>query len=173
MIVVYAQLLFEPIFLPCGETVCKAHSEYISKNQCQSCSETHPIPKHGFLINKIVQGLLEKQYNTLGYNFSQFNDSKKLIQELNRGLKDIELMCNDPSYYISEYFTELNRQVDHRRDTIIQETERYSSELIQKMAVLHQECLATATTTKTKLAEGIDGCKVKLEELNEMLTHSK
>ena len=86
---------------------------------------------------------------------------------MNKGLREIESIKNDPANYIWEYFKELNRQVDIRRENIIQETERYSNELIQNIEIIHKECLAKVTT-KTKTTDCIDDCKAKLEELNGM-----
>ena len=162
-----SKLLHEPVFLPCGETMCKNHSKEISKKECQFCSENHTIPKSGFTINKIVMKQLESKLNTMNINFSQFNDSKKILQDLNKGLREIESIKNDPANYIWEYFKELNRQVDIRRENIIQETERYSNELIQNIEIIHKECLAKVTT-KNKTTDCIEDCKAKLQELNGM-----
>ena len=116
------------------------------------------LPKNGFLINKTLQRQLENQLNTVSINFSKFNDFKKLVQDLNTGLKEIELIRADPSNYVYEYFKEFNRQVDLRRDTIIHEVETHSNELIQMIDLIHKECLAKVTT-KTKTTNCIDDCK--------------
>ena len=81
--------LNDPIVLPCGESVCKIHSKEISSDKCQFCSENHPVPKKGFPPNKITQRHLENHLNSVNINFSKFNDLKKLVQDLNKGLKEI------------------------------------------------------------------------------------
>jgi len=43
-------VLVDSIILPCGETVCKAHTDEISKGKCVSCSGAHLVPKQGFPI---------------------------------------------------------------------------------------------------------------------------
>ncbi len=45
-------------------------------------------------------------------NFDKLNESKKLLEDLNKQLKEIETLQNDPEYYIAEYCRELARQVD-------------------------------------------------------------
>ena len=102
---------------------------------------------------------------TVNHSFGKFNDLKKIVQDLNKGLKEIEVLRDDPENYIYEYFKELNRQVDIRRDMIIIEVEQYSNELIQKIDVIHKECSAKVTT-KTKTTDCVENCKAKLEELN-------
>jgi len=165
------EILKYPVALPCGETICKEHVEEIGSQKCSLCGDLHQIPEGGFMVNQIVQNMLEAQLNTLAYNFDQFNDSKKLIDNLNRSLKEIEGIRNDPENFISEYFCELNRQVDLRRDELFVEIQEYSDELIENINVLRQECLINCENTKTGKTETnktIDECKASLDKLNSM-----
>jgi hypothetical protein len=118
-------VLVDPIILPCGETICKAHTDEISKGKCITCSGVHLVPKEGFPENRIVKHQLDLKVNEINLNFSQFNDCNKIIQDLNKSLKEIETIRNSPDDYIAEYFGELTRQVDLRRETMIF-TKRYS-----------------------------------------------
>jgi len=162
------EILKEPIILPCGKTICKAHSEEISKDKCILCNKTHKIPEDGFLINELVQNIIENKLHTLDLNFDQFKNSREIIENLNKRLKEIEAIRNDPDNFIAEYFYELNRQVDLRREKLFQEIQQYSDELIQKIDVLRQECLNNSKNTKIKMTEEIDECKSKIEKLNLM-----
>jgi len=135
-------ILVDPILLPCGETVCKAHSDQISKGRCIFCSEVHKAPQNGFLENKIVKNLIEDKFHQINLNSGQFDEYNEIIQDLNKNLKEIEAIRKDPENYISEYFGELTRQVDLRRETLIEDIHKYSDELIQKIEKLKQECLA-------------------------------
>ncbi len=140
------------------------------------------------MINKSMQSMLETQLYTLDYTFDQFNDSKKLIDNLNRSFKEIEGIQNDPENFISEYFCELNRQVDLRRDKLFVEIQEYSDELIEKIDVLRKECLSyfehpktkkikktekTKNTEKTETSKTIDECRASLDKLNSMLDSFK
>jgi len=65
-------------------------------------------------------------------NVSRFNGYIEIIQNLNENLKEIEAIQNDPEDCISEYFSGLTRQVDMRREALIEEINKYSYELIQE-----------------------------------------
>jgi hypothetical protein len=75
-------------------------------------------------------------------NSGQFDDYNEIIQDLKKNLKEIEAIRKDPENYISEYFGELTRQVDLRRETLIEDIHKYSDELIQKIEKLKQDCVA-------------------------------
>jgi len=122
-------VLVDPILLPCGETVCKAHVDEIIKGKCMLCTGVHTVPKEGFPENRIVKNLLENRFNKINLNFSQFDEYITIIQDLNKNMKEIEAIRNDPENYISEYFGELKRQVDLRRETLtlkIEDIHKYS-----------------------------------------------
>jgi len=158
-------VLVDPIILPCGETVCKAHTDEISKGKCMSCSGTHIVPKEGFLENRIVKHQLDLEINKINLNFSQFKDYNKIIKDLNKNLNEIETIQKDPENYISEYFGELTRQVDLRRETLIEDIHRYSDELVQKIEKLKQDCVAKSKEA-TKITDELDTIKAKMNELN-------
>ncbi len=103
-------ILVNPILLPCGETVCKPHTDEISKGKCVFCSGTHIAPKEGFPENRIVKHQLDLEINKINLNFSQFKDYKRIIQDLNKKLKEIVAIRNDPENYIplSKFIFELN-----------------------------------------------------------------
>ncbi len=162
-------VLVDPIILPCGETVCKAHTEEISKDKCMFCSGTQMAPKEGFLENMFAKNLLE---NKIHLNFSQFDEYNKIFQDLNRNLKEIELIRNDPVNYIAEYFGELTRQVDLRRETLIEDIHKYSDELVQNIEKLKQDCVAKSKET-TKITVELETIKVKINELNSTLNSSE
>jgi len=160
-------VLVDPILLPCGETICKAHTDEISKGKCMSCSGAHTVPKEGFLENRIVKNLLENRVNKINLNFSQFNDYNKIIQDLNKNMKEIETIRKDPENYISEYFGELTRQVDLRRETLIEDIHKYSDELIQKIEKLKKDCVAKSKEA-TNITNDLDTIKSKMKDLNSM-----
>jgi len=135
---------------------------------CKFCNERHQSPENGFPINKFAKNHLQFGLNMKFLNFNQFIHCKKTIDGLNKDLKEIEALRNDPENYISDYFDELTRQVDIRRETLLKEIHEYSDELIQKIAKLKQDCFDNSKnpsiTTKT-----IDEIKTKLNSLNIML----
>jgi hypothetical protein len=131
-----SKVLHDPITLPCGNTVCKIHSSEISQDKCFLCNKNHSVPEDGFQINTLIQEQLNAQLHTLNHNFSQFNESRKIIDALNKEFNEIESIHKDPENYISEHCYELNRQVDLKRETMIKDIHEHSDSLIQKIALL-------------------------------------
>ncbi len=165
-------VLVDPVLLPCGETICKAHTDMISKGKCASCTGTHTVPKEGFLENRILKDQLDYEINKINLNYSQFKSNSKIIQDLNEKLKEIVAIRNDPANYIHEYFDELTRQVDLRRETLIEDIHKYSDELVQNIEKLKQDCVAKSKET-TKITVELETIKVKINELNSTLNSSE
>jgi len=159
-------VLVDPVILPCGETVCKAHTDEIRKGKCMLCDGSHIVPKEGFLENRIVKNQLDLRVDNINLNFSQFKNNNKIIQDLNNKLKEMEAIRKDPENYISEYFGELTRQVDLRRETLIEDIHKYSDELIQKIEKLKQDCVS-------KSKEPMIASENKLSEKKTQLTKKK
>jgi len=81
-------------------------------------------------------------------------------------MKEMEAIRNDPDDYIHEYCGELTRQVDLRRETLIEEIYIYSNKLIQDIEKLKQECLAKSKEA-TKIKD-LATIKAKMSDLNAM-----
>ena len=161
------KLLENPISLPCGETVCKSHTKEITQAKCIFCSDNHQVPQNGFPANKMVQKQLDLNLNKINQNFSQFNDYKRIIEDLNKKLREIEVMHKDPDNYIYEYFNELIRQVDVRRDTLFEGIQKYSETVIEGIEKLKADCMAKAKKA-TRNTKNIDEIKAKLTTVNSM-----
>jgi len=127
----------------------------------------HTSPRNGFPSNKFAKNQLDLKVNKINLNFSEFNDYKWIIQELNENFKEIEAIRNDPEDYIDEYFSELTRQVDMRRETLIEDIHIYSNRLILKIEKLKQDCVAKSRET-TKITDDLDTIKAKINDLNSM-----
>jgi len=130
------------------------------------CSEIHTSPQSGFPSNKFAKSQLDLEVNKINLNLSQFKDYHKLLQDLNKNMKEMEAIRNDPEDYIHEYFGELTRQVDLRRETLIEDIHKYSDEIIQNIEKLKQECLAKSKEA-TKIKD-LATIKAKMNELNSM-----
>ena len=137
-------LLRDPVSLPCGETVCKAHSEELCKSKCDFCTLKHQLPKNGFSINKLIQDMLEIQLNMLNIDINHFDDCKRLIRDLKASICGVESIQNDPGRFISEHFLEMNRLVDLRKESLILEIQQSSDKLIGEIYKAQKECLEVA-----------------------------
>ncbi len=126
-----SNILEKPIVLPCGQTVCQSHSVEISSINFIFCSKLHPMQENGFPLNQMVQCMLENNLHTLKINSNKLNQSKKKIEDLNNCFREIELLNKDPEYYIYDYFNELKRQVDLKREFLIETVQNHSNNLIE------------------------------------------
>lgn len=76
-------------------------------------------------------------------------------------LQKINSIQKDPEIYVYDYFEEIKRHVDMRRENLKLEIDDYSDELIQQINKIQSECRETAKQIKFVNSE--------IEELNEML----
>jgi len=88
--------LQDPIALPCGSTICKQHCEEIIKDDCQFCKKNHIMPEDGFVVNKIINTQLELKVDKINMSFPQYEDYKKTLEDLNKGLKEVETITRYP-----------------------------------------------------------------------------
>ena len=162
------KVLQEPIVLPCGETVCRSHSLDINSLNCFSCRKSHPMPQNGYPFNQIVQSLLENKFHTLNLNSDKFKESKLKIDELNKRFREIELIQNDPEFYIDEYFIELIREIDLRREVLIESIQKESNKVIDSVNQWKSELVEKAKKENIKMIGSIEKDRLKLTELNSM-----
>ncbi len=158
----------DPVTLLCGKTVCKVHCEQITKEKCRFCNKNHSKPEDGFNVNEVIRSQLELQVNKININFTQFNEYKKILEELDKGFKEIERIRNNPESFTNDFFNELTRQVDLRRETLIEDIHDYSKKVIENINKLKEECLENSKTS-SKIKENIDEIKDKLNNLKVFL----
>ncbi len=163
-----SKLLHEPILLPCSKTVCKIHTEVIASKECNFCTKFHHIPEDGFPANEFVEKQLEMQLNRINFNFFHFTDCQILLEDLNKKINEVEFIRNDTENFIYEYFSEITREVDLRRDTLIRVITEYSNKIIEKINKLRQECLFSSSHELKTAEEVLDTCKLEMNELKEM-----
>jgi hypothetical protein len=132
------QLLVDPVTLLCGYSVCKRHLDELLENtpkelntfECELCKEKHSIQEDGFAINKIIQNALNIKLSTLKLN-PVYEECKTEINEARMNIQMIENLDKDPENFIFEYFEELKRKVDLRRETLKLELDNCSDEIIR------------------------------------------
>ncbi len=57
--------------------------------------------------------------------------SEDILEDIQRRLREIDVILADPDSYVYDYFEEIKRQVDLRRENLKQEIDEYSDEIIQ------------------------------------------
>ena len=130
--------LFEPVVIPCGYSVCKRHLDKLLENlsrgqntfKCELCYEEHFIPGNGFQVSKQIQNVLDIGFNELKIEIGVFAECKKTFEETRETVVKLDSLCKDPQSYIYEYFHEIKRQVDLRREELKQQIDQFSDEVL-------------------------------------------
>ena len=169
------KLLVEPVIIhPCNNTVCKSHIHKeltISENQlkCVFCPEKvkHTVPEEGYVVNKRLQNALSIEINKLKLN-PEYSECKQKIEEAMHQFNNIEIISQDPSDYINNYFGELKSHVNWRRDDLKTDIDKYADELIQSIENNQSNCIKLSQET-SQLSKNIEDSKKQLDELKNHL----
>jgi len=164
------QLLVDPVTLQCGFSVCKRHIDELLESSskesntflCKLCDDEHCIPKKGFAINKSIQSALDIKLNTLKLN-PVYEECKSEINDAKNNIQKIENL--DPENYSFEYFEELKRQVDLRREQLKLALDNNSDEIIQSIERTKENFIKLSKECKS-LSTEIEKSK---EELNKLI----
>lgn len=165
------QLLIEPISLRCGNTICKRHLDYQLNDKssdgnsikCMLCHKKHTVPEEGFVVNKLIQNALHIKFNTLKLN-PVYDECKKEIEASRERVAKIETMKNDPEIYIYEYFEEIKRKVDLRREDLKLKIDDYSNDIIKSINTTQVVCTRLSKDVN-KFSTDIEESKKELDKL--------
>ncbi len=158
------KLLIDPVQTHCGYTVCKSHLEQLEDTfQCDLCYREHTVPKDGFKIARRLQDALSIQLNTLELT-PVYDECKKVIMEAQKDVADIESIDKDPENYIYEYFEDIKRQVDLRREVLKERIDTYSDETLVSINIAQMNCQKIIKEVN-KPSKDFDDSKIKLNEL--------
>ena len=162
------QLLVDPITLPCGYSVCKRHLDELlvnapkemNKFECELCEKKHFFPEDGFAINRRIQNGLDIKLNSLKLN-SVYEECKKKINEAKYQIQKIEILEKDPENYVFEYFEELKRQVDLRREELKLRLDECSDQIIESIESTKENYIKLSKeskrlSTKIEVERGVD-----------------
>jgi len=140
------------------------HAAEFDKKECIFCTKVHQIPEDGFPVNEFVEKQLEMQLNKINFNLSHYKDCQVVLDDLKKKLSEVESIRKDKANFIYEYFSEITREVDLRRDTLFRDITEYSNKIIENINKLRQECL-DSSSRQLKAAEGVlDTCKLEVNE---------
>jgi hypothetical protein len=85
------KILESPVFLPCGESVCKSHVDGKTQIFCISCEDDHSIPNSGLTSNKKLEKIIQNNKEN-NYNFGvEYNSPIKVVKTLRKFSK--RLIC--------------------------------------------------------------------------------
>ena len=169
------QLLVDPVTIPCGNSICKKHlpDEVMVEGynnseksfKCGICMIEHAVPKEGIVINRHIQNALDIEFSTLKL-IPVFEECKKVIIEAQSNLAKVEVLDKDPESFIYEYFEDLKRKVDMRREDLKLRIDYISDDIIQSIEETKASCVELSKTVD-KLTAEIEKSKKELNKLIE------
>jgi hypothetical protein len=165
------KLLVDPVVMACGKFICKIHLEKLltheSKNKnifiCGICQEEHVIPKNGFVVPGRLQDLLDVELNKLAPS-PMYEECMKEIENAKENVVEIGLLEKNAENYINEYFEDIKRQVDIRREDLKFKIDTYS-DLIIKTVETDQKNLIKLSKEANQLTTNIEKSRKDLNEL--------
>lgn len=158
-----SQVLNNPITLPCGVTICEKHLQEVIGSKCTFCKNHHVIPNGGFQINELVKQMLSIELNKLKLS-PKFEACKQIIDETVNTAKKIDAIKKDPHNHIYQYFEDIKRQVDLRREDLKVKIDLYSDQLIGYIAKTQEALKATATEV-SDISKRVEGANAELDAL--------
>jgi hypothetical protein len=133
------QILSSPVFLPCGESICKIH--VVDKKQllCVVCEEDHTIPNEGLVANKAIEKLIQTKIDKCDFG-PEYKNASYSCKKLEKILDEIDLMRRDPCFHIGEMIGELKSEIDLRREELKLTIDNEAEALIKQVSDYQEEC---------------------------------
>lgn len=141
------KIIFEPVFLPCGHSICKQHvNEAVGENEkqikCDICAESFDIPSKGFAPNRALEGLMEVDIDELDLG-EEYNSAFKKCAKFEDLLEQFKKVKNHPETRIHEVLNDLRNKVDLRREVLKHQIDKEAMEMIEKIDEYEKECKAS------------------------------
>jgi hypothetical protein len=125
-----SNLFIEPITLPCGITICQSHlNEILQDKKCLFCQEAHG---NKYQVNKSLQQMIDIQLHDIKLSPS-FELCQKSIADITETMHQLDLIQADPGHFVFEYFEEIKRQVDLRKERLEENMNIYSGQIIEEI----------------------------------------
>lgn len=154
----------EPVFLPCHNSMCKAHVDEVKKGkkekiECMFCKEQHEIPSTGFKLNDIINDIIEKDGH-LDENEKQAKANVKTkLDELFKLKNETEKLQNDVELAASEQFMniinilelkrdELKIEIDNVADNLISQTKKCKENYVEHLKKMKNDNASIKDTPK-------------------------
>jgi len=165
------KLLVDPVVMACGKFICKIHLEKMlyheskEKNTfiCEICQGEHFIPKDGFVVSDRLQDLLDVELNKLEPS-PMFYECRKEIKDAKENVVKISIWEKITENYIYEYFEDIKRKVDIRREDLKSKIDNYFNEII-KCVEMDQMNLIKLSKEANQLTTNIEKSRKELNEL--------
>lgn len=158
-------VLKEPIFIPCGYSICKYHVENESRQtECIFCKKIHQDP---YVANQKLAHLIDL-----------LNRAKSSTRELSSYANEYKHFKMKPAEYVNMFFKDIVCQVNEERDRIVKhvlsEIDRAHVACLDHVKEFQERCLNALEVKPTNqfLVE-INEINTKLAKFDEFLKSNK
>ncbi len=134
------QILKEPVLLPCGESICRTHSEDVCSKTCTFCIQEHSLPEEGFASNKIVQKMLDLEVDRISLKSASYDKCQKGLDELKKVYARVDSILQDPQNLIYEHFSEIKNTADLKKEKITLELNDWYEQIIKDINQAQDIC---------------------------------
>lgn len=168
------KLLVDPISIACGNTICKVHLDAVLETEtnidsefktfdCELCHEDHFVPKQGFIVSKQIQDCLKIQLTGLKLT-PVFDECKREIKEARENVSMIDSLVKNSDNYVHEYFENIKRNVDLRREDLKVRFDNHSEQVIRSISNSQLDHAGRSEAKFENILENIARSKVQLDE---------
>ena len=172
------EIIIQPVFLPCGHSICKHHVDQVTNNtrqrkiDCENCSKSYSIPVDGFAPNRSLLIALDLDINEIDEENSKAKEKCARFSEL---LDEFNRMKNDPEMRIHTVLSDLRNKVDLRREVLKHEIDKEARKMMEEIDEYEKECKGKESSIKTdtRLENKIKRWKTKLEQSQQSLNTVK
>lgn len=135
-----------PIMLPCGNVICLKDLELLSSDginiDCHLCDREHQKPLDGFPIVRPLAEMMELRADRLSFG-KNFEYGKNLLVAVEKLLRQFSLINSDPKSFIHDYFNELRKKCNLKREEIKSEIDNHYDQMLKEIDKYQKECDAS------------------------------
>lgn len=170
----------DPVSLPCNQNICKEHvQEYLNKQSdkksfnCVLCKKNHQLDSNGcFPLNKQIDDLVRKCQVRATPIKDIHRTANESYNKLTNMIEEFTSINDESEQFIYNYFSELERKVDIKRDVLIDEIHKISDKLRGEITVQKKEIQSKSEKRKKKQAidrELLKDYQIQLDSYNKEL----
>ena len=133
------KILEDPVFLPCGESICNKHSDVFA-NDCLFCYQEHSVPEKGFASNKMVQKMLKLEVDRISLKSVSYDQCKKTMDDIAFLNSQVDSILRDPKNLIYEQFSDLKNIVDLKKEKLTADLNDWYDRIIEEINQAQSRC---------------------------------
>ena len=169
------ELLVDPVTIPCGSNVCKKHLDELiiflstggrKSYKCVACQEDHFMPENDFQVNTQIEACIRTYTKKLKYY--SLNERHNIeILRAKENVAKIESLQLDSDVCIGNYFEEIKRKVELKKDKLKNNIDKYYEDVLVTIEDAKRNCIMSKGADK--ITENIRKYKKNLDDFESRL----